>query len=136
MQRWMPAGARVASNGTASTSTATTKLNGSPATPSVAAPEQRFQAAVGRESPEVAQVALDPAATLLLDLNAATFQGDDPNRIRLRDLILNDGEPLAPEDAALRPGVGMFQSALGDLAPLIFHLPILASLVDIFACSA
>ena len=96
MQSWMPAGARVASNGAASTSTATPKFNGSQATPSVAATEQRFQAAVGRESPQVAQVALDPAATPLLDLNAATFQGDDPNRIRLRDLILNDGELPTP----------------------------------------
>ena len=103
----MPAGARVASNGAASTSTATPKLNGSQATPRVAATEQRFQTAVGRESPQVAQVALDPAATPLLDLNAATFQGDDPNRIRLRDLILNDGEPSAPKDAELTSGAGM-----------------------------
>ena len=107
MQCWMPAGARVDSNGAASTSTATPKLNGSQSTPRVAATEQRFQAAVGRESPQVAQVALDPAATLLLDLNAATFQGDDPNRIRLRDLILNDGEPPTPGDVALKSGAGM-----------------------------
>ena len=40
----------------------------------------------------VAQVALDPAATPLVDLNAATFDGGDPNRIRLADLIMNDGE--------------------------------------------
>jgi hypothetical protein len=50
---------------------------------------------VGRESSGVAQDALDPAATALVDLNAATFEGGDPNRIRLADLVLNDGEAAA-----------------------------------------
>ncbi|KAK9908919.1 hypothetical protein WJX75_004666 [Coccomyxa subellipsoidea] len=39
-------------------------------------------------------VALDPAATPIIDLNAATFQaGGSPNRISLADLLHNDGGP-------------------------------------------
>lgn len=89
------AGSRISSNGAASTSAAAQRQNGKQAvSPSVngIATDARFQSAVGRESPRVAQVALDPAATPLVDLNAATFEGGDPNRIRLADLILNDGE--------------------------------------------
>ena len=90
------ADARINSNGAASTSATKKEQNGSPAVGSirVTSPpvEPRFQGAVGRESPVVAQVALDPAATPLVDLNAATFEGADPNRIRLADLIMNDGE--------------------------------------------
>ena len=63
-----------------------------PAPPSVAEYSNgRFEEAAARPDPRVAQVALDPAATPLLDLNAATFLGGDPNRITLSDLILNDG---------------------------------------------
>ena len=89
------AGSRISSNGAASTSAAAQRQNGqqvaSPSGNGIAA-ETRFQSAVGRENPGVAQVALDPVATPLVDLNAATFEGGDPNRIRLADLILNDGE--------------------------------------------
>ena len=92
------AGARVHSNGAASTSATTSQANGKQTVTSPrvnpAPIEPRFQGAgaIGRESPGVAQVALDPAATPLVDLNAATFEGGDPNRIRLADLIMNDGE--------------------------------------------
>ncbi len=52
----------------------------------------RFAETVGRPDPRVAQVALDPAATPLLDLNAATFQtGGNPDRISLADLLHTDG---------------------------------------------
>ena len=51
----------------------------------------RFAETVGRPDQRVAQIALDPVVTPLLDLNAATFQGDNPNRVSLADLILNDG---------------------------------------------
>ena len=47
---------------------------------------------MGRRDPRVAQVALDPASTPIIDLNAATFQaGGSPNRISLADLLHNDG---------------------------------------------
>ena len=91
------AGSRVDSNGAASTSSAAQVQKGKkqvviPSTLRTDRQDARFQDPVGRESPRVAQVALDPAATPLVDLNAATFAGGDPNRIRLADLILNDGE--------------------------------------------
>ena len=90
------AGSRVSSNSAASTSAAARKQNEQTinSSPAITAPaDPRFRDAVGRESPGVAQVALDPVSMPLLDLNAATFSGGDPNRIRLADLILNDGKP-------------------------------------------
>ncbi|EIE25026.1 alpha/beta-hydrolase [Coccomyxa subellipsoidea C-169] len=56
--------------------------------------DARFEDPVGRRDPRVAQVALDPASTPIIDLNAATFQaGGSPNRISLADLLHNDGGP-------------------------------------------
>ena len=91
------------SNGTgaaASTSGSSTTRNGSNAS-NVASqlPEPqtdaRFEEPVGRRDPRVAQVALDPEATPIIDLNAATFQtGGSPNRVSLADLLHNDGAAL------------------------------------------
>ena len=87
------------SNGSSGGVHATTSSNGAAESraedltpPSVAEYSNgRFEEAAARPDPRVAQVALDPDATPLLDLNAATFSGGDPNRITLSDLILNDG---------------------------------------------
>ena len=109
------AGARVDSNGASSSSASGQKQNGrqSVSTPrSKTAPvDPRFQGAVGRESPGVAQVALDPAATPLMDLNAATFGDGSPNRIRLADLILNDGKATSSSRSTRTCATGYLRAA-------------------------
>lgn len=59
--------------------------------------DARFEEPVGRTDPRVAQVALDPESTPIIDLNAATFQtGGSPNRVSLADLLHNDGAARSP----------------------------------------
>ncbi len=98
---WCHAGARINSNAAASTSDGSNNgfairngSNGSYAASQLPTPktDARFEDPVGRRDPRVAQVALDPASTPIIDLNAATFQaGGSPNRISLADLLHNDG---------------------------------------------
>lgn len=116
---WIAAGVRITSNGAASSSTtsngassngtgaaasssgSSSSRNGSTLT-DVASQlptpqtDARFEEPVGRRDPRVAQVALDPVSTPIIDLNAATFQtGGSPNRVSLADLLHNDGTALS-----------------------------------------
>ena len=45
----------------------------------------------GRPDLSTAQVALEPDATAIVDLNAATVQGSDGKRITLADILRDDG---------------------------------------------
>jgi hypothetical protein len=59
--------------------------------------DSRYNAPVGREDPRVAQVALDPESTPIIDLNTITFQrGGRPDRLALSDLLHADGEHHHP----------------------------------------
>ncbi|CAL8462015.1 g1546 [Coccomyxa elongata] len=75
---------------------------------------------MGRRDPRVAQVALDPESTPIIDLNAATFQtGGSPNRVSLADLLHNDGGPprfISP----YIPGRAMREQST---LPLMVYLP-------------
>ena len=58
----------------------------------------------GRPDLETAQVALEPAATAIIDLNAATVQRTDGNRLTLADILRDDGRVLSsncPQPAPL-----------------------------------
>ncbi|KAK9809406.1 hypothetical protein WJX73_003127 [Symbiochloris irregularis] len=74
----------------------------------------------GRPDSSTAQVALEPGSTAMVDLNAATVNGADGNRVTLADILRDDGAPprfVAPYVPGDRRSL-----AVSEL-PLLFYLP-------------